>query len=203
MHPFTTPAASERGTSEPSGVAPPIAGADRHGEEGAAYLVALLSLVILTIVGLNVSLVTQTEMQLGNYERSAQRVFYAAEAGFSPSVSKAILDADYLPHEFSLPEPENLFGLHNQVEVSAFFPILAAPCNLCEINNAGAYGTKQYFEVTHAVTARAVRIGNSEAGSGPIAQKTVSVMVDIQPAEALAEAHFALTDAAEVKKIRF
>jgi len=176
--------------------------ARRPGEEGSAYLVALLCLVILTIVGLNVSMITQTEMQLGNNERSAQRVFYAAEAGFSPSVSKAILDADYQPHEFSLPEVENLFGLQNEVEVSAFFPILATPCNLCEINNAGAYGTKQYFEVTHAVTARAVRVG-AGAAAGPIAQKTISVMVDIQPAEALAEAQFALTDPAEIRKIRF
>ncbi|HVR28388.1 MAG TPA: hypothetical protein VMS86_02545 [Thermoanaerobaculia bacterium] len=175
----------------------------RRGEEGSAYVLALLALVILTIVGLNVSLISQTEMQLGDQERSAQRVFYAAEAGFSPSVAKAILDADYLPHEFTLPEPESLLGLRNKVEVSAFFPILATPCNLCEINNAGAYGTKQYFEVTHAVTARAVRIGAGEAASGPIAQKTVSVMVDIQPAEALAEAQFALMDSAEVKKIRF
>ena len=180
---------------------PPVV--HRPGEEGAAYIVALLALVILTVVGLNVSLVTQTEMQLGDQERSAQRVFYAAEAGFSPSVGRAVLDADYSPHSFELPEPENLFGLRQEVEVSAFFPILAAPCNLCEINNAGAYGTKQYFEVTHAVTARAVRAGASEATSGPIAQKTISVMVDIQPAEALAEAQLALTDAAEVEKIRF
>ena len=176
---------------------------DRRGEEGSAYLVALLSLFILTIVGLNVSLISQTEMQLGDNERTQQRVFYAAEAGFSPAVSKAVLDADYLPFELSLPEAQSLLGLHNEVEVSAFFPILASPCDLCEINNAGAYGTKQYFEVTHAVTARAVRIGADAAAGGAIAQKTISVMVDIQPSEALAEAHFALTDPVELEKIRF
>jgi type IV pilus assembly PilX-like protein len=175
----------------------------RPGEEGAAYLVALLALVILTIVGLNISLVTQTEMKLGDHERSAQRVFYAAEAGFSPAVSKAILDADYLPYDLSLPEAGNSFGLHNEVEVSAFFPILASPCDLCEINNAGAYGTKQYFEVTHAVTAKASRVGPETVAGGPIAQKTISVMIDIQPSEALAEAQFALIDSSEIKKIRF
>jgi hypothetical protein len=174
-----------------------------RGEEGSAYLVALLSLFILTIVGLNVSLVSQTEMQLGDNQRSAQRVFYAAEAGFGPAVSKAVLDADYLPYELSMPEAGNAFGLHNEVEVSAFFPILAAPCDLCEINNAGAYGTKQYFEVTHAVTARAKRIGADPDAAGAIAQKTISVMVDIQPSEALAEAHFALTDPTQLEKIRF
>jgi hypothetical protein len=175
----------------------------RRGEEGAAYIVALLALVILTIVGLNISMITQTEMRLGDHERSAQRVFYAAEAGFSPAVSKALLDADYMPFELSMPEAENLLGLHNEVEVSAFFPILAAPCDLCEINNAGAYGTKQYFEVTHAVTARAARVGQGAQAAGAISQKTISVMVDIQPSEALAEAHFALTEPAELAKIRF
>jgi hypothetical protein len=177
--------------------------ARRRGEEGAAYLVAILSLVVLTLVGLSVSMITSTESALGDHQRTAQRVFYAAEAGFSPAVSKAVLDADYEPYELSLPEAENLLGLHNEVEVSAFFPILAAPCNLCEINNAGAYGTKQYFEVTHAVTARAIRVGNGESAGGPIAAKTVSVMVDIQPAEALADAHFALVDPEQVSQIRF
>jgi len=175
----------------------------RHREEGAAYLVAVLSLMILTVVGLTVSMITSTENALGDHERSAQRVFYAAEAGFSPAVSKAVLDADYASYELSLPETQSLLGLHNEIEVSAFFPILAAPCNLCEINNAGAYGTKQYFEVTHAVTAQAIRIGQGEGAGGPVAAKTVSVMVDIQPAEALAEANFALVDPAELSKIRF
>lgn len=175
----------------------------RASEEGAAYLVAILVLVTLTIIGLSLSMITSTETALGDNQRSAQRVFYAAEAGFGPAVSKALLNADYGSYELSITEAQSLLGLHNEVEVSAFFPILAAPCNLCEINNAGAYGTKQYFEVTHAVTARAVRVGQTESPTGPVAQKTVSVMVDIQPSEALAEAQFALIDPAEVKKIRF
>lgn len=175
----------------------------RRRQEGSAYLIALLGLLLLTIMGLNVSLVTQSEMQLGDLSRSAQRVFYASEAGFSPAVSRAVLDADYSSHAFSVPESASPFDFRNEVDVSAFFPILTAPCNLCQINNAGAYGTKQYFEVTHAVTTRAERLGGAPGISGPLASKTLSEMVDIQPAEVSADSHLALMDPQETAKIRF
>jgi Tfp pilus assembly protein PilX len=50
-------------------------------EEGSVYLVALLGLVVLTILGLTLSLVTQTEMKMGANERVLQRVFFVAGHG--------------------------------------------------------------------------------------------------------------------------
>lgn len=174
-------------------------------DEGSAFLVALLGLLVLTAIGLTLGLVTQTESQLGDNERSAKRVFYAAESGFAPSISRAILAADYSPHLFTMPELEAPagFAFRNDVDVSPFYPILAVPCNLCQINNAGSYGEKQYLEVTHAVTAQASRRTDVAILTGPLARKSVSVMVDIQPAEAPAEAHFALLDPEQINKVRF
>ena len=111
-------------------------------EEGSAYLVALLGLVVLTVLGLALSLVTQTEMKLGANERTMQRIFYAADAGFSSAVSRALVQANHEGRELELPDPGSAIGFNfrHQVDVSAFFPILSAPCNLCQINNAGTYG---------------------------------------------------------------
>jgi Tfp pilus assembly protein PilX len=174
----------------------------RSREQGSSLVVALLALVVMTLLGLSLALVTSTESSLGDRERSAQRVFYAAEAGFPPAVSRALLDSDHTSHEFSLAET-NPLGLHNEVEVSSFFPILAVPCDLCEVHNIAVYNSKQYYEVTHAVTSRGMRVGDGDEGSGPIAQKTVSVMVDVQPTEALAETFYTVMNEEEMDDFRF
>lgn len=174
-------------------------------ESGSTLLIALVTLFVLTTIGLTLSLVTQTEIQLGDHERASKRVFYAAESGFSPAVSRALLQASYDSQTFSMPDLAAPPGwdLRQDIDVSPFFPILAVPCDLCQINNAGAYGVKQYFEVTHAVTVRADRLNGEPGEVGPVASKSVSLMVDLQPAEAPAEAHAALMNSAEIAKIRF
>ncbi|HKI85589.1 MAG TPA: hypothetical protein VKA53_02475, partial [Thermoanaerobaculia bacterium] len=47
-------------------------------QEGSAYIVALLALLVLSIVGLALALITQTEQEAGSNERSINRVFYSA-----------------------------------------------------------------------------------------------------------------------------
>ena len=114
-----------------------------RAEEGSAYLIALLTLVVLTIVGLSLALITQTEMQIGANERTIQKVFYAADAGVAGSVVKALAGFDYQARTITLDDTEGLasLNLHHQVETSPFFPILESPCNLCSVNNAGEYGS--------------------------------------------------------------
>ncbi len=53
----------------------------RHGERGSVFIVALLALVLLTVIGLSLALVTETEMMLGTNEQIITESFYAAEAG--------------------------------------------------------------------------------------------------------------------------
>lgn len=50
-------------------------------EEGSAYMIVLMLLFVLTIVGVSLSVVTQTEIIVGGNERSIQRNFYAADSG--------------------------------------------------------------------------------------------------------------------------
>ena len=70
-----------------------------RGEEGSALMFALLALVFLTIIGLSLAVVTETEMMIGNNEQIAQETFYAAEAGVAAAISRLMitnsLDQDY------------------------------------------------------------------------------------------------------------
>jgi hypothetical protein len=163
----------------------------RHREEGTAFILAIICLVVLTLLGVSLSMLTQNELSLGDRERSVERAMYAAEAGFSPAVARALLDGDHSAQQFKVPEV-NALGLHNEVEVSSFYPVLAMPCDLCEVHNTGVYNHDQFYEVTHAVASRGRRRGNGEAASGAIAEKALSVMVDVLPTGLQAETFHSL-----------
>jgi hypothetical protein len=157
----------------------------RHGEAGSAYLAVLVVLVVLTIFGLALALVTQTESQIGSNERLATRILYAADSGVRAATAAVLVTADYQPRQLLLGDG---FGgsssgpvrVGERVDISPFYPILDGPCNLCSINQ----GT-EFYQVNHAVTARATRIGwvGATPPSNPqqFARKTVSVQIEIQP----------------------
>lgn len=171
----------------------------RGPQSGSAYIVSLLVLLVVSIVGLSLSLITQTEMQVGANERVMQRVFYASDAGIAAATAKSLVKADYSGQVFTVPDVHKppLLQLRQEVEVSPFLPILTAPCNLCEINNAGQYGTKQYHKITHLVAVLGQRMGGSS--TDPIAEKIVSAMVDVQPTEASVEAYLPIDDPAQLE----
>ena len=53
----------------------------RRGERGAALVVAILVLAILTVIGIALMLVTSTESKIAANEWSINRAFYASDAG--------------------------------------------------------------------------------------------------------------------------
>ncbi len=55
--------------------------AGRPGERGAALVIAILVLAILTVVGIALMLVTSTESRIAANEWSVNRAFYASDAG--------------------------------------------------------------------------------------------------------------------------
>ena len=156
----------------------------RNRQEGSVFIISLLVLLILTVVGLTLSLVTQSEMQIGVNERLTQSAFYTANSGIDIATAKAIVLPDLRSFQIDLVEPANLGNLNirNRLEVSPFQPILDAPCNLCQIN-----ADASYFKINHAVASRATRIAwmgapaTPPANPTPLAQKRLSVMVSFQP----------------------
>lgn len=181
-----------------------------RGESGSAYVVVLLVLVVIAIFGIALSMITQTEMQVGSNERTLNRVFYAADAGIELAVARAVVTADHTPITFTYTDTgaalaSGTLGLGTQVEVTAFHPIQVSACNLCEINNVGTYQDKAFYKVNHAVTVRATRFASLTAGTQrtPLAQKTVSAMVEIQPFRPSVDSLASVTDPTQLAKIKF
>ena len=74
-----------------------------HGSEGFALILAILALMLLTTLGLALSVTTTTEMQIATNYRWSQQALYNAEAGLE--VGKALLaSSDWLA---VLPAPRN------------------------------------------------------------------------------------------------
>jgi hypothetical protein len=146
--------------------------------------------------------VTQTELQIGGNERATNRVFYAAESGLAAATARALVTADYKAHVFTFTDPGTAanLGFTETVDVSPVLPILDAPCNLCEINDAGTYSEKSFRKINHAVTATSVRTSGSSAA---LAQKTITAMIEVQPWKASPEAYLPLNDPVQLAKIRF
>jgi len=164
--------------------------ARKPGEAGSAYVAVLLVLVVLTILGLALALITQTEMQIGANERTVNRVFYAADSGIETAKVQVLVSRDFSPHTYTFSDTGAVFTngtlqYGTQVAVSNFAKVQEGPCNLCEINQAGSYGGRDYSKTTYSVTATAARFGTLDAGTGrtPLAQKTLSAMIEMQPFE--------------------
>jgi len=153
-------------------------------QQGSVYILALLVLLILTIVGLALSLVTQSEMQIGVNERLSHQAFQSAAAGIGIGTAKALVMPDLRSFEIDLVEPSNLANLNirHRLEVTPFLPILSAPCNLCQINEGA-----EFMKINHAVATLATRIAwmgdpaNPPPVPSPLAQERLSVLVSFQP----------------------
>ena len=169
----------------------PLPAARSKGEAGSAYIAVLLVLVVLTAFGLALSLITQTEMQVGSNERTVSRVFYSADSGIEAATAQVLVTKDFTARTYLFTDSglqlvagdKVQFG--TQVTLSEFQKVQEAPCNLCEINQAGGYGGKDYSNTTYTVTATAARFATLDAGAErtPLAQKTISAMMTMQPFE--------------------
>jgi hypothetical protein len=182
---------------------PPAGPIGRPSEAGSAYLVAILALVVLTIAGLSLALITQTEMQIGANEKMIQRSFYAADSGISISTARTLVERRGAWSDFyRIQDPEGYgLRLEHLVEMSPFFPIATSPCNLCDISNAGQYGSKNFQRTNHAVTSIAVRrIPGSEA---VLAERSLAAMMEFQPWELLPDQVLAVGDEDQLAKIKY
>lgn len=167
----------------------------RCGESGSAYIVVLLVLVVLTILGLSLALVTQTERQIGTSEKTIQRVFASAESGIALAVAKALVLPDLQGMNLQLREPRarldgtadpalnTALTLRHDIATSVMMPLLDAPCNLCQINTGGQYTENPYKEINHGLVVSATRRGwNADPDEALVlGQQRVSLMVEVQP----------------------
>lgn len=60
-------------------------------ERGSVFIVALMVLVMLTVIGLSLALVTETEMLIGGNEQVINETFFAAETALSAGVTQLMV----------------------------------------------------------------------------------------------------------------
>ena len=157
----------------------PAPAARRRPQGGSAYIITLLALLVISVLGLSLVFITQTEMEIGSNERTIQRVFYAAESGLAISTARILVSQDYVPMEVDIEDSGSGFSRSRALMAGAI-PVYTAPCNLCEINNAGDYSNKEYVTLNVALQATGQRV----AGSRTLASRTLSSMVVFTPIEA-------------------
>lgn len=172
---------------------PPV----RTGESGSAYIVVLLVLVVLTILGLSLALVTSTERQIGASEKTVQRLLATAESGYNLAVAKKMVLKDDDPMVLQFREPRARVDgsadprlanaallLRHEVTVSTLMPLLDMPCHLCEINSGGMTDLS-YKAINHGVVSAATRRGwvssDDPAEATVFGQQRITGMVQIQP----------------------
>jgi Tfp pilus assembly protein PilX len=169
---------------------------DRHGEAGSAYILTLMALVILTVLGLALALMTQTEVQLGANEKTIHRTFYAADSGLGIAAAQALASGRYSPTTVILNRTRvGDANVADRVRISTLAPILTVRCDWCPANDDGV---PKFWKVHHAATATAERIAWTGSGAPPddaalLGTKTLSVMFEFQPwptppVESIAEA---------------
>lgn len=153
-------------------------------ERGSAYIISLMAMVVLMVIGLSLSVVTQTEMQISANEKSIEETFYSADSGVAIGTARALTRSGQDPFTFRMNQEDRAQDYHlaNRVNVSPFLSIQAGPCALCEINQ----GPQRKQMVNHAVSAQAERIawtGTWPPADEPkvVARRTVSLMVELQP----------------------
>jgi Tfp pilus assembly protein PilX len=154
--------------------------APSRGERGSAFTVALLVLVVLTIAGLVLTLITQTEARIGGNERTTNRALYAADSGVQVSTVRTLwLGADTQQTTFYLNTTQQDTGtaavttFSDQVTVTPLIPLAWIPSPLGQINQ----NAQSYYDVTYIVNSTSNRVGVDGATSQTVATKTIGAMI--------------------------
>lgn len=156
-------------------------------ESGSAYILALLVLLILSVVGLALIFVTETESQIGDSERILARTFYAAESGIPVAVARRQTLGDYAPFRFRMnADQPSLFARADEVQTSSVFMVQLSHCNTCDASwnapSGSGGGSGAFLANQYVITSEAARLITANGtDEHPIARQGVSAYVLIQP----------------------
>jgi len=146
-------------------------------EAGSAYLAVLLVLVVLTILGLSLAVVTQTEVLIGGSEKQATRQLFAAGSGVELAAAYELVSRDSASHRMRIGQrtervlgTDTVFG--DDVCSSPYIQIHTGVCNLCAMNQDTEYAAIQY-----GVTVTALRRGDTTLG----AEKSIGAVIALEP----------------------
>jgi len=151
-----------------------------HGERGSAYLFVLLALLVLTVIGLSVAVITQTEVQIGAAEKTVTRVLYGGDAGARVQLAQKMVRNSGEKTRYNFLPDVVVAGASFSEDVDTA-PILVAyhgDCNLCTMNE----DSENRMAIVNFVTnAQGRRIGVAGGVDVPQANKLISIMYLVQP----------------------
>lgn len=153
--------------------------ASRRSESGSAYLATMLVLVVLTLLGLSLAVITQTEVLIGGSEKQAVRQIFAASSGVQAAAAYELVSRDSASHRMHIGQrSEDVLGqttvIADDICTTPFLQLAKTNCNLCKVNEG------DYFAVGYGITSVALRRGDADLG----ARKTVASMVTFEPWQA-------------------
>jgi len=158
-------------------------------ERGSAFVVALLVLLVLTIAGLALTLMTQTEVRIGANERAANRTFYASDSGVNVASSSKFQSHNDKTITIQLNTTLQDSGASTAPPLTFADQIVVTP--LYYVNHFLIFGTgmnqnrgDSFYAVTHVVNSSSLRAGTFASASPytrNMAQKLVGSMIVLQP----------------------
>lgn len=151
--------------------------ARESSEAGSAYLATLLVLVVMTILGLSLAVITQTEVLIGGSEKQATRQLFDAASAVELAAAYELVKRDSAMHDLRIAtRDEDILGLATKIDdvvcTTAFMQIHTSTCNLCAMNQDTEYAAVQY-----GVTTTALRRGDAALG----ARKSVGAVIALEP----------------------
>ncbi len=133
-------------------------------ERGSAFIIALMILVLLSFVGISLTIVTETEMQLGSSEKLIDRTCFAAEAGFAALFAQLALTYSTYPEYVALPNvTTGDVQLGFAVDTSNLFPVVRSKAPYSSANEGGQAMYSYFF----VATSRARRVAWDETIESP------------------------------------
>jgi Tfp pilus assembly protein PilX len=158
----------------------------RRGERGSAFAVALLVLLVLTVAGLALTLITQTEVRIGSNERTTTRTLYAADSGIEYSTARNnALGADTQDRVFGLnttQQDNTAVGttattFSDQITVTPLIPLAVQECAFTDIDSKNVC-------ITYVVNSTSQRTGVDKSFSENFASKQLAAMITEMPQSA-------------------
>ena len=170
-----------------------------RAQDGSAYIVVLLVLLLLTIFGLSLVVITHTERQIGTNERDASRNFFAAESGIAVAVAW-LQENNTQPHELvvgtrTLGDTSGSSKADNKVEfrdVVQTTQLVVAGSQDSNLGDVSSNSGQDQDRANFRFETNARRISTSSSGilAGreiQLGQKRIEVMIEMDPFELRAE----------------
>ncbi len=155
----------------------------RAHSRGSAFVIVLIALVVLSILGIALASITQTEMLIGGNERTTARSFYTGDTGLKLLWTRFMVMNSRDAKTWVIPGTVATVGtvtFRDQVGTTPLIPVLIAPCQLCEVQNETEYA-KAPKRVVFVDNARGQRAGITGSATEVMNEKRFLESIDVQP----------------------